>query len=34
MAEWVSKHGARKGGVFEGIEIEKNLPVSWAAART
>jgi UDP-glucose 4-epimerase len=34
MAQWVSKHGARKSGVFEGIEIEKNLPASWAVART
>jgi UDP-glucose 4-epimerase len=33
MAEWVTKHGARKSGVFEGIEIEKKLPASWAAAR-
>jgi UDP-glucose 4-epimerase len=32
MAEWVKQHGARKSGVFEGIEIEKNLPASWAAA--
>jgi UDP-glucose 4-epimerase len=33
MARWVTQHGARKSGVFEGIEIEKNLPASWAAAR-
>lgn len=33
MAKWVTKHGARKSGVFEGIEIQKNLPASWAAAR-
>jgi UDP-glucose 4-epimerase len=33
MAAWVAKHGARTSGVFEGIEIEKNLPASWAAAR-
>jgi UDP-glucose 4-epimerase len=32
MAEWVTKHGARTSGVFEGIEIERNLPASWAAA--
>jgi UDP-glucose 4-epimerase len=32
MAAWVIEHGARKSGVFEGIEIEKNLPASWAAA--
>jgi len=33
MAQWVTKHGARTSGVFEGNEIEKNLPASWAAAR-
>jgi UDP-glucose 4-epimerase len=33
MAAWVTKHGARASSVFEGIEIEKNLPASWAAAR-
>jgi UDP-glucose 4-epimerase len=33
MAQWVTKHGARTSGVFEGIEIEKNLPASRAAAR-
>jgi UDP-glucose 4-epimerase len=33
MAEWVTKHGARQSKVFEGIEIEKNLPASWAAAQ-
>ena len=32
MAAWVKQHGARTSGVFEGIEIEKNLPPSWAAA--
>ena len=33
MAQWVNKHGARQSSVFEGIEIEKNLPASWAAVR-
>jgi UDP-glucose 4-epimerase len=32
MADWVTQHGARTSGVFEGIEIERNLPPSWAAA--
>jgi UDP-glucose 4-epimerase len=32
MAAWVRAHGARKSGVFEGIEIMKNLPPSWLAA--
>jgi UDP-glucose 4-epimerase len=30
MAEWVKLHGARESSVFEGIEIIKNLPSSWA----
>lgn len=30
MAEWVEKHGARESSVFEGIEVVKNLPSSWA----
>jgi UDP-glucose 4-epimerase len=33
MAKWVTKYGARTSSVFEAIEIEKNLPASWAAAR-
>jgi UDP-glucose 4-epimerase len=33
MAAWVTQHGARKSNVFEGIEIGKNLPPSWAAVR-
>ncbi|SRR5579871_81009 len=32
MAEWVRAHGARESSVFEGIEITKNLPASWARA--
>jgi UDP-glucose 4-epimerase len=30
MAEWVREHGARESCVFEGIEIERNMPPSWA----
>jgi len=30
MAEWVKEHGARESSTFEGIEIERNLPPSWA----
>jgi UDP-glucose 4-epimerase len=30
MAEWVGANGPRKSKPFEGIEIEKNLPASWA----
>ena len=33
MARWVKAHGARESSVFENIEIVKNLPASWAAAR-
>src|SRR5205085_6871979 len=32
MAEWVKAHGARSSGVFENIEITKNLPKVWAEA--
>jgi len=31
MAVWAKKVGARKGQAFEGIEVRKNLPPSWAA---
>lgn len=31
MAEWVKWYGARESSVFENIEIEKNMPPSWAA---
>jgi UDP-glucose 4-epimerase len=31
MAAWAKKAGARQGKLFEGIEIRKNLPPSWAA---
>ncbi len=30
MAEWVRQHGARVSNIFDGIEIQKNLPPSWA----
>lgn len=30
MVEWSKKHGIRKGSKFTNIEIEKNLPPSWA----
>lgn len=31
MAAWAKAAGARKGKPFEGIEVRKNLPPSWAA---
>jgi len=31
MAAWAKKTGARQGKAFEGIEVRKNLPPSWAA---
>ena len=34
MAEWVKKVGPRKSSVFQGIEVERNLPPSWRAAAT
>ncbi len=30
MAAWVKAHGARVSNIFEGIEVEKNMPRSWA----
>ena len=33
MARWVKTHGARESSTFKNIEIVKNLPPSWAAAR-
>jgi UDP-glucose 4-epimerase len=30
MAAWVREHGARESCVFDGIEIQKNMPASWA----
>jgi len=32
MAAWARKTGPRQGKPFEGIEVRKNLPASWAAA--
>jgi UDP-glucose 4-epimerase len=34
MAEWVEKHGAKESSVFQGIEVVKNLPPSWAKVVT
>jgi UDP-glucose 4-epimerase len=31
MAAWARKVGARQGRAFEGIEVHRNLPASWAA---
>ena len=31
MAVWAKKTGARQGKAFQGIEVRKNLPASWAA---
>jgi len=31
MAVWARKVGARQGQPFKGIEVRKNLPLSWAA---
>jgi len=30
MAAWVREHGARESNVFEGIEVSRNMPPSWA----
>jgi UDP-glucose 4-epimerase len=30
MATWVREHGARESNVFEGVEILKKMPPSWA----
>jgi UDP-glucose 4-epimerase len=30
MTEWVRKNGARESSIFENIEVEKNMPPSWA----
>lgn len=30
MAEWVRGHGARESNIFEGIEISRNMPSTWA----
>lgn len=31
MTAWVKRHGARESSIFGEIEVEKNLPPSWAA---
>jgi UDP-glucose 4-epimerase len=30
MAAWVREHGARESNVFEGVEVLRNMPPSWA----
>jgi UDP-glucose 4-epimerase len=30
MTEWVKNHGARESSIFEGIEVPRNMPPSWA----
>jgi hypothetical protein len=30
MAGWAKKVGARQGQPFEGIEVARNMPPSWA----
>ena len=30
MAAWVREHGARESSIFEGIEVARNMPPSWA----
>jgi len=32
MAEWAKKSGPRQSKPFQGIEVQKNMPKSWAAA--
>jgi UDP-glucose 4-epimerase len=32
MVSWVRKYGARESNIFEGVEIKKNMPPSWAKA--
>lgn len=29
MAEWVTRHGAREGKLFEGLDVRKNFPKAW-----
>jgi UDP-glucose 4-epimerase len=31
MADWVRKNGARESSIFEGIEVLRNMPPSWAS---
>jgi UDP-glucose 4-epimerase len=30
MVQWVMKHGARESSVFQGVEVTRNMPPSWA----
>ena len=30
MTDWVKHHGARESSIFEGIEVPRNMPPSWA----
>ena len=30
MAEWVREHGARESNIFDGIEVTRKMPASWA----
>lgn len=30
MADWVREHGARESCIFEGIEVPRKMPASWA----
>jgi UDP-glucose 4-epimerase len=34
MAQWVREHGARESNIFEGIEVTKKMPASWAKVAT
>jgi UDP-glucose 4-epimerase len=34
MAAWVRSHGSRESTIFEGIEILRGMPPSWAKARS
>lgn len=34
MAAWVRQHGSRESSIFEGIEVLKKLPASWANVTT
>jgi UDP-glucose 4-epimerase len=30
MAEWVREHGSRESNIFDGIEVSRKMPASWA----
>jgi UDP-glucose 4-epimerase len=34
MALWVREHGSRESNIFDGVEIMKNMPPSWAKVMT